>query len=35
VPTRLVIGPGQRNDMAQACDLIEGIAAETVIADKA
>jgi transposase len=32
---RLAIGPGQQNDMAQACDLIEGIAAENVIADKA
>ena len=32
---RIILGPGQQNDMAPACDLIEGIAAEYVMADKA
>jgi transposase len=31
---RLLIGPGQRNDITQAPALIEGIDAEAVIADK-
>jgi len=35
LPVRLVLGPGQQNDMAPACDLIDGLAAENVIADKA
>ena len=26
MPVRLILGPGQQNDMAPACDLIEGIA---------
>jgi transposase len=32
---RLILGPGQQNDMAPACDLIDGLAAGEVIADKA
>jgi transposase len=32
---RLILGPGQQHDMAPACDLIDGLAAEYVIADKA
>jgi transposase len=32
---RLILGPGQQNDMAAAYELIEGLAAEHVIADKA
>jgi transposase len=32
---RLILGPGQQNDMAPACDLIDGLAAEYVLADKA
>lgn len=32
---RLILGPGQQNDMAPACDLVEGLPAENVIADKA
>lgn len=32
---RIILGPGQQNDMAPACDLIDGIAAEYVMADKA
>ena len=32
---RLILGPGQQNDMAPACDLIDGLAAENVLADKA
>ena len=35
LPVRLILGPGQQNDMAPACDLIDGVAAEYVIADKA
>jgi len=35
LPVRLILGPGQQNDMAPACDLIDGLAAEYVIADKA
>ena len=35
LPVRFVLGPGQQNDMAPACDLIDGLAAEHVIADKA
>jgi transposase len=30
-----VAGPGQQNDMAPACDLIEGIPAQNLLADKA
>ena len=33
-PVRLLFGPGQRNDITQAHALIEGFAAEAVIADK-
>ena len=32
---RLLTGPGQQNDMAAACDLIEGLPAQNVLADKA
>ena len=32
---RLILGPGQQNDMVPACDLIDGVAAEYVLADKA
>jgi transposase len=32
---RLILGPGQQHDIAPACDLIDGVAAENVIADKA
>lgn len=35
LPVRLVLEPGQQNDIAPACDLIDGIAAEYVLADKA
>jgi transposase len=31
----LALGPGQQNDMAAACSLIDGVAAEYVLADKA
>jgi transposase len=31
----LALGPGQQNDMAAACGLIDGVAAEYVLADKA
>lgn len=34
LPVRLILGPGQQNDMAVAHDLIGGIKAETVIADR-
>lgn len=30
-----MLGPGQQNDMAPACDLIDGLEAEQVLADKA
>ena len=33
-PVRLLFGPGQRNDITKAHDLVEGFAAEAVIADK-
>lgn len=33
-PVRLLLGPGQRNDITQAHDLIEGFEPEAVIADK-
>jgi transposase len=32
---RIIPGPGQQNDMAQACDLIQGLPASDVLADKA
>lgn len=32
---RLAVGPGQQNDMAPACALIDGVDADEVIADKA
>lgn len=32
---RLILGPSQQNDMAPACDLIEGLPAQNVLADKA
>lgn len=34
-PVRLLAGPGQQNDMAQAHNLIVGLHAEHVIADRA
>jgi len=34
LPVRLIGTPGQRNDIALAHDLVEGIEAEAVIADK-
>ena len=34
-PLRLLAGPGQQNDMAQAHNLIVGLHAEHVIADRA
>jgi putative transposase len=33
-PVRLLLGPGQRNDITRAYDLIEGLAPDAVIADK-
>ncbi|MFA4937943.1 IS5 family transposase [Brevundimonas sp.] len=35
LPIRILLGPGPQNDMAPACDLIDGIAADYVLADKA
>jgi transposase len=35
LPVRFAIGPGQQNDMAQACDLVAGLASGAVIADHA
>ncbi len=35
LPVRFKLGPGQQNDMAPACDLIDGLNAEQVIADRA
>jgi transposase len=35
LPVRFDLGPGQQNDMAPANDLIDGLKAEQVIADKA
>ena len=35
LPVRMMLGPGQQNDMAPAFDLINGVAAEYVLADKA
>lgn len=35
LPVRILLGPGQQNDMVPACDLIDGIAADCVLADKA
>ncbi|AAK23189.1 ISCc1, transposase OrfB [Caulobacter vibrioides CB15] len=35
LPVRIALGPGQQNDMAPACDLIDGLAAQNVLADKA
>ncbi|PVE20192.1 IS5 family transposase, partial [Microvirga sp. KLBC 81] len=35
LPVRFAGGPGQQNDMAPACDLIDGLKAGQVIADKA
>lgn len=32
---RFAIGPGQQNDIVPACDLIRGLPAEQVLADKA
>jgi putative transposase len=34
LPVRLIASPGQRNDIALAHDLIDGIDAQTTIADK-
>ena len=35
LPVRFILGPGQQNDMAPACDLIDGLEASQVLADKA
>jgi len=35
LPVRFVLGPGQQNDMAPACDLIRGLSAQQVLADRA
>jgi len=35
LPIRFILGPGQQNDMAPACDLIRGIHADKVLADRA
>jgi transposase len=35
LPVRLALGPGQQNDMAPACGMIEGLPAAYVIADRA
>jgi transposase len=35
LPIRFILGPGQQNDMAPACDLIRGIPAAKVLADRA
>ena len=35
LPVRFDLGPGQQNDMACAADLIDGLKAEQVLADKA
>jgi transposase len=35
LPVRFDLGPGQQNDMAPANDLIDGLEAEQVLADKA
>jgi transposase len=35
LPVRFELGPGQQNDMAPACDLIDGITGEQVLADRA
>jgi putative transposase len=33
-PVRLLAGPGQENDMARACELVEGLKADATIGDK-
>lgn len=35
LPVRFALGPGQQNDMAPACDLVRGLPAQQVIADRA
>jgi transposase len=35
LPIRFVLGPGQQNDMVPACELIRGIPAAQVLADRA
>ncbi len=35
LPIRFELDPGQQNDMAPACDLIRGLPAEQVLADRA
>lgn len=35
LPVRFALGPGQQNDMAPACDLIRGLPADQVLADRA
>lgn len=32
---RFILGPGQQNDMAPACELIRGLKAKQVLADRA
>ena len=35
LPVRFHLGPGQQNDMAPACDLVRGLPAKQVLADRA
>lgn len=35
LPVRFALGPGQQNDMAPACDLVRGLCADQVLADRA
>lgn len=35
LPVRFALGPGQQNDMAPACDLIDGLPGGQVLADRA
>lgn len=35
LPVRFCLGPGQQNDMAPACDLVRGLPAKQVLADRA
>ncbi|XUP58122.1 IS5 family transposase [Allorhizobium sp. Av2] len=35
LPVRFQLGPGQQNDMAPACDLVRGLPAQKVLADRA
>lgn len=35
LPVRLILGPGQQNDMAPARELVTGLSADNVLADRA